>query len=282
MAVNKPQTQEEYDTGRALLLATVAALGGFLFGFDTRGDQRRGDGGRGRVPLGAVATGFAVASALLGCAAGALVRRPAGRPPGSDPGHACSPRCSSSSARSGPAWPRPLDLIFFRVIGGLGVGAASVIAPAYIAEISPARSAVGWARCSSWPSSPASSSPCSRRRPRPRRRRGERGFWFGLRGLAVDVPGRRHPGPRLRVARAADPGVAALPGRQAASRRGRGVLRRSRRAVTTSEIERDPATVEREHAPSFSDLRGPGHRPAAHRLGRHRRCPSSSSSSAST
>jgi sugar porter (SP) family MFS transporter len=32
----------------------------------------------------------------------------------------------------------PLDLIIWRVIGGLGVGAASVIAPAYIAEISPA------------------------------------------------------------------------------------------------------------------------------------------------
>ena len=32
----------------------------------------------------------------------------------------------------------PWDLILWRVIGGLGVGAASVIAPAYIAEISPA------------------------------------------------------------------------------------------------------------------------------------------------
>ena len=30
-------------------------------------------------------------------------------------------------------------LIFFRLIGGLGVGVASVIAPAYIAEIAPAR-----------------------------------------------------------------------------------------------------------------------------------------------
>ena len=51
----------------------------------------------------------------------------------------CSPRCSSSSARigSGLAF-SPLDLIIWRVIGGLGVGAASVIAPAYIAEISPA------------------------------------------------------------------------------------------------------------------------------------------------
>jgi SP family sugar:H+ symporter-like MFS transporter len=32
----------------------------------------------------------------------------------------------------------PWDLILWRVVGGLGVGAASVIAPAYIAEISPA------------------------------------------------------------------------------------------------------------------------------------------------
>ncbi|MFP3416126.1 MFS transporter, partial [Bacillus sp. SIMBA_074] len=31
-----------------------------------------------------------------------------------------------------------IDLIVWRVVGGLGVGAASVIAPAYIAEVSPA------------------------------------------------------------------------------------------------------------------------------------------------
>ena len=32
----------------------------------------------------------------------------------------------------------PVSLTFWRVVGGIGVGAASVIAPAYIAEISPA------------------------------------------------------------------------------------------------------------------------------------------------
>jgi len=46
--------------------------------------------------------------------------------------------------------PGPVSLTFWRVVGGMGVGAASVIVPAYVAEISPRRSAVGSARCSSW------------------------------------------------------------------------------------------------------------------------------------
>ena len=71
MAVNKPQTQEEYDTGRALLLATVAALGGFLFGFDTAVINGAVTAVRDEFHMGPFLTGFTVSSALLGCAVGA-------------------------------------------------------------------------------------------------------------------------------------------------------------------------------------------------------------------
>jgi MFS family permease len=45
---------------------------------------------------------------------------------------------TASSIGTGLAWSVP-DLLIWRVIGGLGIGIASVIAPAYIAEIAPAR-----------------------------------------------------------------------------------------------------------------------------------------------
>ena len=71
MALNKPQTQEEYDTGRALLLATVAALGGFLFGFDTAVINGAVTAVRDEFQMGPFLTGFTVSSALLGCVVGA-------------------------------------------------------------------------------------------------------------------------------------------------------------------------------------------------------------------
>src|SRR5690606_26316386 len=64
-------TKETYDTGRAVLLASVAALGGFLFGFDTAVINGAVTAIREDFGMGAGLTGFAVASALLGCALGA-------------------------------------------------------------------------------------------------------------------------------------------------------------------------------------------------------------------
>jgi MFS transporter, SP family, sugar:H+ symporter len=71
MAINEPRTQEEYDTGRALLLATVAALGGFLFGFDTAVINGAVTAVRAEFHMGDLLTGFTVSSALLGCVVGA-------------------------------------------------------------------------------------------------------------------------------------------------------------------------------------------------------------------
>lgn len=131
-------TREEYDTGRAVLLAVVAAIGGFLFGFDTAVINGAVEAIRADFGMGAGLTGFAVSSALIGCAAGAWVAgQLAGRIGRVRVMLLASAFFTISAIGSGLAV-GPWDLIAWRLVGGLAVGAASVIAPAYIAEISPA------------------------------------------------------------------------------------------------------------------------------------------------
>ena len=87
-ASNEPgatQQAEEYDTGRAILLAAVAALGGFLFGFDTAVINGAVTAITEDFQMGPFLPGFAVASALLGCAVGGLVRRAASPTAGPHP-----------------------------------------------------------------------------------------------------------------------------------------------------------------------------------------------------
>ena len=129
---------EQYDTGRAVLLATVAALGGFLFGFDTAVINGAVLAIRETFGMGAGLTGFVVASALLGCAVGAwLAGKLADRIGRIRVMLVAAVLFLLSAIGSGLAF-SPYDLTFWRIVGGLGVGAASVIAPAYIAEIAPA------------------------------------------------------------------------------------------------------------------------------------------------
>jgi MFS transporter, SP family, sugar:H+ symporter len=130
--------REEFYTARAVLLAAVAALGGFLFGFDTAVINGAVTAVRDQFEMGALLTGFVVSSALLGCVAGAwLAGQLADRYGRIKVMVLASALFTVSAIGSGLAF-GPSDLILWRVIGGLGVGAASVIAPAYIAEISPA------------------------------------------------------------------------------------------------------------------------------------------------
>src|SRR4051812_49897364 len=69
--------QTEKTTGRALLIAAVAAIGGFLFGFDTAGINGAVDAIRDQFHLSPLALGFTVAIALLRSALGAWVARSA-------------------------------------------------------------------------------------------------------------------------------------------------------------------------------------------------------------
>ncbi|MBR7742350.1 sugar porter family MFS transporter [Phycicoccus sp. BSK3Z-2] len=131
-------SEQGYYTSKVVQLATVAALGGFLFGFDTAVINGAVDAMRDDFGMGAGLTGFTVSSALLGCMAGAYgAGRLADRWGRLRVMFLASALFTISALGSGLAF-GPVDMILWRVVGGLGVGAASVIAPAYIAEISPA------------------------------------------------------------------------------------------------------------------------------------------------
>ncbi|MBT2484048.1 MULTISPECIES: sugar porter family MFS transporter [unclassified Microbacterium] len=127
--------------GRVIAISIAAALGGFLFGFDTAVINGAVDALAGNVSgfdLDAGLKGFAVSSALIGCAVGAWFAGPMANRYGRIPIMlAAAVLFLLSSIGSGLAF-GVIDLIIWRVVGGLGVGAASVIAPAYIAEVSPA------------------------------------------------------------------------------------------------------------------------------------------------
>ncbi|MGD8150808.1 sugar porter family MFS transporter [Ornithinimicrobium sp. Y1694] len=129
----------DYVLSKAIQLASVAALGGFLFGYDTAVINGAVTPMRDLFGTGPFLTGFMVSSALLGCVAGAyLAGRLAERLGRIRVMVIASVLFVVSAIGSGLGF-GPWDLIVWRVIGGVGVGAASVIAPAYIAEISPAK-----------------------------------------------------------------------------------------------------------------------------------------------
>ena len=129
--------EESFHTGRVVIISMVAALGGFLFGFDTAVINGAVDAVQETFEMNAGLTGFAVSSALLGCIAGAyLAGRLADRWGRTRVMVLASVLFTASAIGSGLAV-GPWDLIVWRIVGGLGVGAASVIAPAYIAEVAP-------------------------------------------------------------------------------------------------------------------------------------------------
>ncbi len=116
----------------------VAALGGLLFGFDTAVISGTTEALQEVFALDEFWLGFTVAVALIGTILGAFgVGKPADRW-----GRkrtllvlAVFYFVSAVGSALAPSW---LSFLFFRFLGGLAVGGASVVSPMYIAEISPA------------------------------------------------------------------------------------------------------------------------------------------------
>lgn len=126
------------NTAYVVLISCIATIGGFLFGFDSGVINGTVDGLRLAFDADNVGTGFNVASMLLGCAAGAFF---AGRLADRF-GRRFIMRIAAvffivsawgSGIASGSA-----EFVMYRMLGGLAVGAASVLAPAYISEVAPA------------------------------------------------------------------------------------------------------------------------------------------------
>jgi sugar porter (SP) family MFS transporter len=131
-------TDDEFVSGRsALRIASVAALGGLLFGYDSAVINGAVKSIQDHFQINDASLGFAVASALLGAAAGAMT---AGRI-ADRIGRLAVMKIAAvlfliSAIGTGLATSVWL-VVVFRIVGGIGVGVASVIAPAYIAETSP-------------------------------------------------------------------------------------------------------------------------------------------------
>lgn len=125
--------------GYAFLLTVVAALGGLLFGYDTGVISGAIGYLRTRFSLDADMQGWAAASALVGCMIGAGFAGALSDWLGRKRVLLLSAVLFTVSG-IGTAIPRNLlEFVMARMIGGFGIGAASLLCPLYIAEIAPAR-----------------------------------------------------------------------------------------------------------------------------------------------
>src|ERR1700722_3518847 len=121
-----------------LFVCTVATLAGFLFGFDASVINGTVAALSKEFGSSSVGTGFSVASVLVGSAFGALLAGRYAEKFGRKPLMLMTAVLFAIGAAGAGASGSAQMFFVFRLIGGFGVGAASVVAPAYIAEVSPA------------------------------------------------------------------------------------------------------------------------------------------------
>ncbi len=118
-------------------LALVAAMGGFLFGYDTAVINGAEKEIQSVFNLSSVLHGLVMSSALWGTVLGALFGGRISDHFGRKPTLICIGALYLLSAVWSGLAGSATALFIARFIGGLGVGCSSVVAPVYIAEISP-------------------------------------------------------------------------------------------------------------------------------------------------
>lgn len=132
------QMDQQVNMGFVVAIVAVATIGGLLFGYDSGAVNGTQDGLKSAFALSDEGLGFTVGSLLIGCTIGATL----------------SGRLADLFGRrnvmmlaavlflvgaliQGLAGSQPL-FVFARIMGGMAVGAASVLSPAYVSEVAPA------------------------------------------------------------------------------------------------------------------------------------------------
>ena len=129
--------EDTFNKGRVIFLATTAALGGFLFGFDSGVINGTVDSLALAFNSDSATTGFNVASVLLGSMVGAFFAGTWADKYGRKPIMIVTALLFIVSAFGSGIAINSIMFILFRVLGGVAMGAASILAPAYISEIAP-------------------------------------------------------------------------------------------------------------------------------------------------
>ena len=138
--MNSSDTTTSNDNiGFVVFISIVATIGGFLFGFDSGVINGTVDGLQKAFNSASAGTGFNVSSMLLGCAVGAFFAGRFADKYGRRTLLIVAAVLFIVSAWGSGIATSSFEFVIYRVLGGLAVGAASVMAPAYISEVSPAR-----------------------------------------------------------------------------------------------------------------------------------------------
>ena len=129
---------EKKQSNKVVFITIIATLGGLLFGYDTAVISGAIGNLSQHFKLDAAATGWAASSALVGCIVGALFASPASSSLGRKYSLVIAAILFLVSS-VGTAIPTTFtEFVLYRILGGMGVGLASMLSPMYIAEIAPA------------------------------------------------------------------------------------------------------------------------------------------------
>src|SRR3954467_4448940 len=136
MTTQVPVARQEH-LAHVVFISAAAALGGFLFGYDSAVINGAVDGIKGHFGIGAGTTGLIVSAALLGSALGAAI---AGKLADLK-GRLLVMRLAAILfvvSSFGAMFPfADWELAFWRIISGVAIGMASMVSPAYIAGVAP-------------------------------------------------------------------------------------------------------------------------------------------------
>jgi sugar porter (SP) family MFS transporter len=133
------QSTQQKNNSYLIFIALTAAFGGFLFGYDTAVISGTISLVKQQFALSTLMEGWFVSSALVGCILGVMMAGEMSDRFGRKASLIVSGLLFCASAFGCALCGSHTELIIFRLVGGLGIGIASMLSPLYISEVSPAK-----------------------------------------------------------------------------------------------------------------------------------------------